>query len=391
VKWLIATALVLAGCSDERELSAPCEGDCAPRVHRAGILDPSSDAFHGRELVRRSWDFALCQGCHGSDFAGGKAQVSCLGCHREGPTACTTCHGAGPTSHAHPVHAARGVACAQCHAVPARWDDDGHILHAGAAISGPAKVVFGALASTGTPDRAGPPSWDGATCRNVYCHGDALRAGGGAAPQPRWDDPAPAGGCARCHASPPPSHARTDCATCHPASAPHIDGALQIGRTDGCDGCHGTAASPAPPVDLAGNTATTALGVGAHQAHLQGRSRLSAPIACATCHAVPAAVTSPGHIDSAGPAQVVAGLGWDRTARSCATAWCHGAARPRWTSSGEVSCGSCHGIPPAGASHSPDLPLTSCATCHPGAVDAFGNIIVTGGTSEHINGVVDHL
>jgi hypothetical protein len=36
------------------------------------------------------------------------------------------------------------------------------------------------------------------------------------------------------------------------------------------------------------------------------------------------------------------------------------------------------------------MPLTSCATCHPGTVDAFGNIIVTGTNSEHINGVVDH-
>jgi predicted CxxxxCH...CXXCH cytochrome family protein len=388
VKWLVAIA-VLAACSDERELSAPCDGDCGARVHRAGILDPASDAFHGRELAGRNWDFALCQGCHGSDFSGGNAQVSCLSCHREGPTACTTCHGAGPTSSAHKVHASRGIACAQCHVVPARWDDDGHILHAGVAITGPAKVAFGALASIATPDRAGPPSWDGATCRNVYCHGDALHAGGGTATQPRWDDPAPPGDCSRCHASPPPSHARTDCATCHPA-APHIDGALQLGRTTGCDGCHGTAASPAPPVDLAGNTATTALGVGAHQAHLQGRSRLAAPIACSTCHVVPAAVTSPGHIDSAGPAQVAAGLGWDRTSETCASAWCHGPGRPRWTGSGEVSCGSCHGIPPSDASHTPGMPLTSCATCHPGTVDAFGNIIVTGANSEHINGVVDH-
>ncbi|HZJ63799.1 MAG TPA: CxxxxCH/CxxCH domain-containing protein, partial [Kofleriaceae bacterium] len=227
MKWLVAIA-VLAGCVEERELSAPCDGDCGARIHRAGILDPASDAFHGSELARRNWDFALCQGCHGSDFSGGSAQVSCLSCHREGPTACTTCHGAGPRSNAHPVHADRGVACAQCHVVPARWDDDGHILHDGVAIAGPAKVTFGALASTATPDRAGPPSWDGATCRNVYCHGDALHAGGGAATQPRWDAPAPAGDCNRCHASPPPSHARTDCATCHPA-APHIDGALQIG------------------------------------------------------------------------------------------------------------------------------------------------------------------
>jgi hypothetical protein len=37
------------------------------------------------------------------------------------------------------------------------------------------------------------------------------------------------------------------------------------------------------------------------------------------------------------------------------------------------------------------MPLTSCAACHPGTVNAFGNIIVTGQSSEHINGVVDHL
>ena len=35
------------------------------------------------------------------------------------------------------------------------------------------------------------------------------------------------------------------------------------------------------------------------------------------------------------------------------------------------------------------MTLQTCATCHPGTVDAFGNIIVTNGTSEHINGVVD--
>ena len=54
----------------------------------------------------------------------------------------------------------------------------------------------------------------------------------------------PPGGCTRCHGDPPPtpSHARTDCATCHPASAPHIDGIVQVGRTPGCSGCHGSTA-----------------------------------------------------------------------------------------------------------------------------------------------------
>jgi predicted CxxxxCH...CXXCH cytochrome family protein len=375
-------AALLASCAEERATPGPCEGDCAARIHPAGIADPASAAFHGAELARRGWDLGLCASCHGEDYAGGRAGVSCLGCHRAGPTACATCHGDGPTTNGHPQHA--GVGCAACHRVPARWDDDGHLRTAGVPVTGPAPVVFGPLAATtrAPGDRRGPPSWDGATCRNVYCHGDALPAGG-AATQPRWTDPA-TGGCAGCHASPPPDHARGDCATCHPADAPHVDGVVQVGA--GCDGCHGSAASPAPPRDLAGHTATTAIGVGAHQAHLQARSRISAPIPCATCHPVPASVTAPGHLH-AGPAAVVAALGWDRASQTCATATCHGPGRPRWTSTGEVSCGSCHGVPPADASHAPDLALTSCATCHPGSVDAFGNILVPG---EHLDGIVDH-
>ena len=179
-----------------------------------------------------------------------------------------------------------------------------------------------------------------------------------------------------------------DCATCHPPSASHIDGVVDVGRTPGCSGCHGSASSPAPPVDLSGNQFTTALGVGAHQAHLQASSRISAPIPCTACHAVPALVDSPGHIDSPLPV-VNASLGWDRTARTCASAYCHGGSRPVWTSSGAVSCGSCHGIPPADASHTPAMTLASCASCHPGTVDAFGNILVINQASKHINGVVD--
>jgi predicted CxxxxCH...CXXCH cytochrome family protein len=208
------------------------------------------------------------------------------------------------------------------------------------------------------------------------------------ASEPRWDDPAATGQCNRCHGNPPPSHARTDCKTCHPTSAPHIDGVIQVGRTTGCDGCHGSAASPAPPTDLAGNTLTTAIGVGAHQAHLQASARISAPIPCATCHVVPATVDAPGHLD-ASPAEVSANLGWDRGSQTCTTAYCHGPGRPVWTLRNQIACGTCHAIPPATPSHNPAMTLTSCAGCHPGTVDAFGNILVTNGTSEHINGIVD--
>jgi hypothetical protein len=149
---------------------------------------------------------------------------------------------------------------------------------------------------------------------------------------------------------------------------------VQIGKTDDCSGCHGSASSSAPPFDLEGNTFTTALGVGAHQAHLQAPSGLRAPIACETCHLVPATLTAVGHLDAA-PAEVNAVLGWDRSSETCTT-WCHGQARPKWTSHGEVVCGSCHGVPPTDTNHNPQMTIATCSNCHAGT---------------HINGVVDGL
>lgn len=382
VKRMILMSALLA-CSSEREL--PSCADCGSGVHPVGILDEESADFHGKELARRNWDFALCASCHGDSFDGGTANVSCTSCHVEGPTACETCHGDGPTSGAHVEHRASS-ACAECHVVPDRWDAPGHIVDDVA----PAEIVFGARASL-TPnaaDRRGPPAYGDGACANVYCHGDVLHAGGGIATRPSWSSPAPTGTCVRCHGAPPPSHAQpSECATCHPASAPHIDGIVQVG--DACNGCHGDDTSPAPPRDLAGNTTITAIGVGAHRAHLDAPSGLRGPIACATCHVVPATLMAPGHLDSALPAEVNASLGWQRTTATCTTAACHGSSQPTWTRTGEVACGTCHGIPPATPSHATATTLASCATCHPATVTATGAIIVTGGVSAHINGVVD--
>lgn len=383
-------ALAIAGCSEPRELSEACV-DCIATVHPPGILDETSADFHGHELVRQGWDLAVCAKCHGDDFAGGASEKACTSCHVDGPTACVTCHREGPTTGAHVEHRVAQLACAECHAVPQSWDAPGHILDDAA----PSEVTFGARAHL-TPvvaNRSGPPAFVERTCANVYCHGDVLPAAGGSRTRPGWDEPAPSGTCGRCHGAPPPSHPQAECASCHPSSAPHIDGVTQIGT--GCDGCHGSTSSPAPPRDLAGNTFTSSLGVGAHQAHLLAPSRLRGPIACATCHRVPAAVSETGHIDSPSPAEVDTTLGWDRTAASCGTAWCHGPARPIWTTTGGAVCGSCHGIPPVTASHTPGMPLASCATCHPWSVTTTGSIVIipgpNGSTSQHMDGDVDAL
>jgi predicted CxxxxCH...CXXCH cytochrome family protein len=385
VKWIVAM-LVLAGCASERALP---DGDIATGVHPSGMLDEGSENFHARELARRGWNLALCAKCHGDDYRGGAAGVGCLSCHETGPDACETCHRGGstpgpnaPTTGAHAAHA--GEQCGECHLVPARWDAPGHILN----DDDPAEVTFGARAglTLDAADRAGPPAFVDGTCANVYCHGDVLHAGGGSATRPRWDAPAPTGGCDRCHGEPPPSHARTDCVTCH-REAPHVDGAVQVGGD--CNGCHGSATSSAPPRDLAGNMFTTALGVGAHQVHLTAPSRLRGAIECSTCHRVPSTIGGAGHIDSPAPAEVEPTLGWNRATETCSNAWCHGSAAPRWTGSGEVTCGSCHGMPPADANHTPGMTLGGCAACHPRSIDATGAFVFDGTISQHMDGDVD--
>src|SRR3954463_16142219 len=177
--------MLMVACSDQRDVGQPCD-DCGAHVHPPGILDPLSDAFHGKELGRRNWSFSLCASCHGEKLDGGKAKVSCKGCHADGPTACTPFHGAtGPLTNAHPVHRDAQVDCSECHVKPERWDAPGHIVN----DVPPAEVTFGAKAALATPTRNGPPTWDGQRCTNVYCHADALKEPGGPAQQPRWDQP----------------------------------------------------------------------------------------------------------------------------------------------------------------------------------------------------------
>jgi predicted CxxxxCH...CXXCH cytochrome family protein len=358
MKWLVVLAIV-AGCAQERDMPA-CE-DCASQgVHPAGYAMEASEQFHGKDLERRGWDLALCASCHGEDFAGRATAPSCKSCHTKGPTACDTCHGDPPATAAHPAHVAK-LACGECHLVPASWSDHRK------PTSRTALVTFGSRAGA-------TATWNGSTCTNVYCHGTA---------QPVWTGGPSQASCGTCHGTPPPSHARNECAECHPASAPHVDGNLDI-ATACAGGCHGDATSAAP---------TT----GAHRKHLAG-GFFSLPLACSECHQVPQTVTAAGHIDSEDPAELTWGPlatarsstpSWSSTSGTCTNAYCHGTGSVSWTASGasSVYCGSCHGLPPADASHAPTMTLTDCATCHAQTVSAFGNILVSGG--KHINGVVD--
>ena len=356
-----------------------------------------------------------CTRCHGTSGSGNAAPPRSVG-------------GATDTADvavgAHQAHLKNGpfrapVACGECHVVPSRVDDPGHMDGAHAT------VTFGALASSGGQT----PSWDAAaaTCSGVYCHGTTLPGGSLPNHAPRWTQvDGTQAACGTCHGIPPPassghpavSGGATACAGCHPgtvkpdgsidlAGGKHINGVVDLGGM-ACTSCHGDASrpnaaiAPAPPQDAHGNTSTASLGVGAHQAHLNAGA-LRGAIDCAECHVVPSDL---GHSAVAGPAPVTFGAlassdgatpTWDRSAATCAT-YCHGATLPGgsntapvWTKvdGTQAACGSCHGIPPPASSGHPAVSggTTVCAGCHPGTVKSDGTIDVAGGL--HINGVVD--
>jgi predicted CxxxxCH...CXXCH cytochrome family protein len=403
------------------------------KIHDPGILNPAADDFHGALLRELAYDFSVCIECHGEDFTGGTSNTACTSCHRDGPTACDTCHGEIPSSGAHQTHVnggelERSFECALCHQVPERYDSPGHLLlPSGRVDPPPAEVEFSGLAVAVASASYDPVT---GTCGGVYCHTAATADANAGVPSPVWTAGPSQAVCGSCHGIAPASHASDRCELCHQRVVDstgfvdrqrHVDGIVELGRGTGdCGDCHGSDPSGAPPADLGGGTSTDLVTVGAHESHVLATGRLSAPIPCTACHTAPRAIGDPGHIDSAGSAEVFpAGLGgvafadgaspaWDRATGRCADTYCHGngngladdtspglSRTPGWTQvgSGQAACGTCHGAPPSGVPHQPSFPLSSCRSCHTRTVDQFGTIIVSGPpgaqTSEHVDGNVD--
>lgn len=418
-------------------------------VHGSGLMNPAdTEQFHGAAVKAENWDLRVCQNCHGQDYAGGTVGVSCLDCHQDTPEDCSTCHTLDPTSGSHPAHLGHGPQekkfdCTECHPKVETYWTPGHVFNGDCTDpnadctpdSPPAEVVFGDLANLDPlEERTAPASEDPVShrCRNVYCHGGAFADGHATNTRPVWGGEQDQAACGTCHGLGPQGHTATQCSACHPdaSDAPdpeitdpslHIDGLVQAPSGMGCDACHGTGPTGAPPPDLSGNTATSALGVGAHQAHLQA-SEFRGPIPCGDCHLVPAGVGAPGHLGEDHIAEVFPDVEgfvsraeaqgstpvWNRDTATCSGVYCHGGSpmeagdtapdiirNPVWTDVGndQVVCGSCHGLPPTTGFHNPTIQLTDCHNCHPDTVDASGAIIITGEPgaerSKHINGLVD--
>ena len=326
-----------------------------------------------------AWDraSATCSNvyCHGATLSGG-SNVSPRWTAVDGTqAACGACHGLPPPNHPELVPGFTRATCSACH--PETLKPDGSVDVAGGRhVNGQAEGFAGH-----------PAGW--LDVSSPAFHGPAALANPSA--------------CLTCHAATPPAEVTpVTCSKCH-------DRAGSGDWSVRCTSCHGST-NAAPPRDLSGNTASSFVGVGAHQSHVLGTHGFSAPLDCTSCHARPGAVTSAGHMD--GMVQVtgytgsdpalsaaIQSPGWDRASATCSASYCHGAGpgmgggavgSPIWTrvDGSQAFCGSCHGLPPT--AH-PGLPAgadaRSCAPCHPGTVKPDGTIDVASG--RHINGIFD--
>jgi predicted CxxxxCH...CXXCH cytochrome family protein len=350
-----------------------------------------------------------CDNCHDNLVrAGDKWTFKDPSLHVNGTTnvgdmACNVCHGNPDNSAppkdlagnlertaigvgAHQEHLAggkfsRAVECNECHVVPATVEDPGHLDD----TTPNAEVIFSGVATAASS----PAVWDrGAeTCSGSWCHGPKKLA---ASMSPKWTSEA-ALGCTDCHGyPPPPPHPQmARCSFCHAqtvgtdnltiiARELHVNGTVDHEMPMACNACHGSANNPAPPTDLAGNQASSA--VGAHQIHLNPTSNWRRAVQCGDCHKVPQSVWDEGHFDTPPPAEitfssVATGIVdpltpvWNGT--TCSDVYCHRAklagGDPQWT--GPVSwtsdlpapgCESCHGWPPP----PPHFQSTQCELCH---------------------------
>ena len=144
-----------------------------------------------------------CKSCHGEDYTGGTAGVSCVGCHSQRPDACTGCHGGAispidltlDTTGAPPYSLIRdslfsdrgvgghramvkgsvffaGTDCQTCHAKPAFVLSASHFTPSGAGADDWAEVIFSGLPRL-FYSRYGEPVFDSVSgsCSNIYCHG----------------------------------------------------------------------------------------------------------------------------------------------------------------------------------------------------------------------------
>ncbi|MET0794568.1 MAG: CxxxxCH/CxxCH domain-containing protein [Polyangiaceae bacterium] len=352
----------------------------------------SSACYDRRNEATPSGDVGRCAACHGdAKRAGDYLQRAAPPRDLSGGTEASF-----PGVGAHSIHlraseSHAAIACTECHVVPARSDEPGHADH-----GSPATLAFGVLARHDEHS----PNYDTSTrtCQNSYCHGSVTAA---------WNAPRSSQeACGSCHGLPPalPHPQSQRCSECHGdvldaqrrflAPELHVNGHVEF-TPGSCTSCHGEGDDPAPPRDVLGNDSPSAIGVGAHRAHLA--STLGRSLACKECHSVPKRVEDSDHIQGL-PARVrLSGVAataerspvWLHGEQTCSDTWCHGPAldgprsSPRWTDATRPTCTTCHGSPPP----APHPQASECSVCHAGVVASDNHSIID--PERHIDGIVD--
>ncbi len=350
----------------QAEDCSPCHGQV---VDAAGQFVDANLHVDGRVQVSEP----DCSSCHGDD--GNAAPPTSLSGKRKASDRSVGAHQA----HLSGGTSSRALACDECHLVPNEVTQRGHLDGSGI------DVTFSGIGEGTRFDAAS------ATCRDGWCHGGEGNV------SPAWNEPKNLG-CQSCHGMPPaaPHPPVDDCSLCHgdvfnegeiTARELHVDGVVQVDNPTECTSCHGDPDGDplgAPPFDTSGSDDSSARGVGAHSAHLVGRG-LARVLACSECHLVPEGLSDPGHVDSALPAEVrLQGVAEAFEAEpryeagACAQTYCHGDSFiggrpsggrhtvPEWTvvDESQITCGSCHGMPPP-APHPEDA--ADCGQCHKNA------------------------
>ncbi len=303
--------------------------------------------------------------------------------------------------------------CARCHAPPAPaggWRADSYVGAVGCTAAGKQAATRAPdtpiLAALGRPDHAGLVSSEELATLTQWLAGGARsrREGVHSAPftDPRSSeshgqflrarqyrpmlDGADADSCGRCHDGAParPAQVRSAAAEATACTTCHTDPAGPLG----CGTCHGAPGRPYPPRDpcyFPGDPPSPA-----HAAHASASPALAAGVACATCHPTPSAGSPSGthantHVEVwLDPALAGREATFDPRTQQC-TGTCHarGGARPTpsWSAAGtKMTCGDCHGAPPAGHYRG------DCTSCHREA-NASGTALSS--TTLHLNGKVD--
>jgi len=325
--WISFLSLLIGiywhGCSED-------QNPLPSKSHPVSWLQVSSADFHGKKVLASGT--ASCTECHGADLQGGASKTSCFACHAQNNVSYPHPQGwRSPESHGqylhnadwnyadcqscHGVDALGGeseVSCFKCHDTyphPSGWGDEENSQFHGEYLEKADWSLAKCQSCHGTDFQGGRIEASCFTCHGDYPHPDgwldvtSVGFHGQNIRQAHWS----MSSCKQCHGEDYKGGTSSiSCYQCHQSQA----------GPEACNVCHGSEANAAPPQDLSGNTATTFIGVGAHQVHYLRFGT------CEICHQIPTSFSDPNHIDASPFAEVTSTWRWNRETATCGIT-CH--------------------------------------------------------------------